>query len=486
MNKDVARVTLWIILPYVVFASLWILLSDRLLETLRLDPATLVQWSIYKGWAFVFVTALLLYLPLRSEHRIRTQAQEVLRESERKYRELVELANSIILRWNSKGVVTFLNEFGLRFFGYSAQEIVGSQLVGTIVPFTDSGGRDLSHLMEQIYSDPKAFEHNVNENMLRNGNRVLISWDNKVVLNAQEEVVEILSIGTDITARRLAEEHIRQLHEDLQRHAAVLEHRVAERTAELAVAKERAEAADRLKSAFLATMSHELRTPLNSIIGFTGIILQGLAGPLTPEQNKQLEMVRGSARHLLALINDVLDISKIEAGQLEVTCEPFDLRASIVKVVDIVRPLAEKKELTLRMELAPEIGSWVSDPRRVDQILINLLNNAIKFTERGYVALSAELAADFLCISVSDTGIGIKMEDFQKLFQPFRQIDTGLARNHEGTGLGLAICGRLTELLGGRINVESEPGIGTTFTVTLPITGEVARDETEDPSYRRQ
>jgi len=474
MNKDVVRAPLRIILPYVVFASLWIFLSDRLLEALRLDPVTLVQWSIYKGWAFVFVTALLLYLPLRSEHRIRTQAQEVLRESERKYRELVELADSIILRWNSQGVVTFLNDFGLRFFGYSAQEIVGRPLVGTIVPFTDSGGRDLSHLMEQTYSNPKAFEHNVNENMLRNGNRVLISWDNKVVLNAQEEVVEILSIGTDITARRQAEEHIQQLNEDLQRHTTELEHRVAERTAELAVAKERAEAADRLKSAFLATMSHELRTPLNSIIGFTGIILQGLAGPLTPEQNKQLEMVHGSARHLLVLINDVLDISKIEAGQLEVTCLPFDLRASLEKVAEIVKPLAEKKELDLRMDLAPAIGSWVSDPRRVEQILINLLNNAIKFTEHGYVALSAEMAPGSLSISVSDTGIGIKTEDLQKLFQPFHQIDTGLARNHEGTGLGLAICGRLTELLGGQINVESEPGIGATFTVTLPVKGEVA------------
>jgi PAS domain S-box-containing protein len=399
---------------------------------------------------------------------------QALRESEQKYRELVELANSIILRWDSAGIVTFMNEFGLRFFGYSAEEILDHQLMGLIVPLADSSGRDLSHLMEQIYADPKAFEQNINENILRNGNRVLISWTNKVVLNAQGEVVEILSIGTDITERKRAEDQIRQLNKELQHYTEELEHRVAERTEELVVAKERAEAADRLKSAFLATMSHELRTPLNSIIGFTGIILQGLAGPLTPEQNKQLEMVRGSARHLLTLINDVLDISKIEAGQLEVTCEPFDLRVSLQKVADIVRPLAEKKELALRMDLAPDIGLWVSDPRRVEQILINLLNNAIKFTEHGHITLRAGIAPDSLCISVTDTGIGIKTEDFQKLFQPFRQIDTGLARNHEGTGLGLAICGRLTEILGGRINVESEPGIGTTFTVMLPITGEVA------------
>ena len=225
------------------------------------------------------------------------------------------------------------------------------------------------------------------------GDRVWIAWTNKIVLDVQGNVAEILSVGTDITERKRAEEEIRQLHEDLQRYAAELERRVDERTAELAVARDRAEAADRLKSAFLASMSHELRTPLNSIIGFTGIILQGLAGPLNPEQNKQLEMVRGSARHLLALINDVLDISKVEAGQLEVTCEPFDLRASIEKAAAGVKLLAEKKALDLQVELAPEIGAWTSDQRRVEQILINLLNNAIKFTEHGQVTLTAEISA---------------------------------------------------------------------------------------------
>lgn len=401
------------------------------------------------------------------------RVEQALRESERQYREVVELANSIILRWNSEGIITFLNDFGLRFFGYTTEEILGRHVMDTIVPPRESGGRDLRHLMEEICADPKAFEQNVNENMRRSGDRVWIAWTNKIVLDAQGKVAEILSVGTDITERKRADEQIQKLHQDLQRHAAELERRVDERTAELAVARDRAETADRLKSAFLATMSHELRTPLNSIIGFTGIILQGLAGPLTQEQNKQLQMVRGSARHLLALINDVLDISKIEAGQLEVASEPFDLRASIWKISDSVKPLADNKDLGLRVELATEIGTWVSDQRRVEQILINLLNNAIKFTERGQVTLMAEIAQSTLRISVADTGIGIKAEDLHKLFQPFRQIDTGLTRNHEGTGLGLAICRRLAELLGGEISAESQWGKGSTFTVLLPVKGGV-------------
>jgi signal transduction histidine kinase len=231
-----------------------------------------------------------------------------------------------------------------------------------------------------------------------------------------------------------------------------------------------AQEADRLKSAFLASMSHELRTPLNSIIGFTGIMLQSLAGPLNPEQEKQLNMVYDSAKHLLALINDVLDISKIEAGQLEVASELFDIRQAIEKVVRTVTPLAEKKGLALLTRVAPEVGQIVSDRRRVEQILINLLNNAVKFTEQGEVRIACQVDDGWLVTRVVDTGIGIKPEDIGKLFKPFRQIETGLTRRYEGTGLGLSICRRLVEMLGGEIWAESEgEGKGSVFGFTLPV-----------------
>jgi PAS domain S-box-containing protein len=300
----------------------------------------------------------------------------------------------------------------------------------------------------------------------------IFSYSGAQVTYAGDRKLAFLTLS-DITARKHAEQLLRETNETLER-------KVAERTEELMQALTRAESADRTKSAFLATMSHELRTPLNSIIGFTGIVLQGLAGPLTPEQSKQLGMVRTSARHLLELINDVLDISKIEAGQLEFHAEPFELPDSLQRVVQTIRPLADKKGLALDLGVGADLGSVIGDRRRTEQILLNLLNNAVKFTERGRVSLQAERvtlpgatpgapSVPGVRLRVSDTGIGIKSSDLPVLFQPFRQIDSGLSRQHEGTGLGLAICRRLATLMQGDITATSEWGHGSVFTVVLPL-----------------
>jgi PAS domain S-box-containing protein len=388
---------------------------------------------------------------LKKEIKQRTKIQQALVEREVQYRDLVESANNIILRWLPDGRLIFFNKFAQSFFGYSEEEIIGRNIVGTIVAAEDSIGTDLSKLMEDIVAHPEAHVRSVNENIRKCGEPVWIAWANKPILSKNGKIVEILSIGVDITQQVQTERELRRALE------------------ELASAKERAETADRLKSAFLATMSHELRTPLNSIIGFTGIVLQEMVGPLNEEQSKQLNMVRSSADHLLSLINDVLDISKIEAGELTVVEEPIDLKTSIRKVSQTVRPLAEKKDLELMISTSPEIGTIHSDARRVEQVILNLLSNAIKFTEQGRILFSCRTAPAGVEFHVTDTGIGISDEDSKKIFKPFQQIDTGLTRKYEGTGLGLAICKKLVERLGGKIWFESEKGRGSTFSFSLPV-----------------
>ena len=237
---------------------------------------------------------------------------------------------------------------------------------------------------------------------------------------------------------------------------------------QLRVALEKAREADRIKSAFLATMSHELRTPLNSIIGFTGIMLQGLTGPLNEEQHKQMSMVQNSSRHLLALINDVLDISKIEAGQLQLACIPFDLRASVDKIVKTIAPLAAQKAIAVLTEMSEDVGEIATDQRRFEQVVLNLLSNAVKFTDEGRVTISCRRDDGFYAIAVADTGIGMRQEELSQIFQPFHQVDTGLARKREGTGLGLSITKKIVDMMGGTISVESRSGQGSTFTIRIP------------------
>jgi signal transduction histidine kinase len=262
----------------------------------------------------------------------------------------------------------------------------------------------------------------------------------------------------------------------LRKHREHLEELVEERTSklegktiELEQANIHLQELDRLKSVFLASMSHELRTPLNSIIGFTGIILQGMSGEVSEEQRKQLTMVKNSASHLLSLINDILDISKIEAGRVELSPEEFSLDGAVREVVETLSPTASEKGLEFMTEV-PEGITLFSDKRRVKQVLMNLVSNAVKFTDQGSVKITSRVPGDeTLEVRVIDTGVGIKREDMDKLFQPFQQIDVSLTKKHEGTGLGLHLSRKLADLLGGDVLVKSEYGKGSEFTFTMPL-----------------
>jgi PAS domain S-box-containing protein len=269
-------------------------------------------------------------------------------------------------------------------------------------------------------------------------------------------------VSTEITELRRAQRAVVEANTGL-------EHVVAQRTQELVEARDRAEQADRAKTAFLSTISHELRTPLNSIIGFTEIVLRELSGPLNDEQRRQLTIVQDSSRLLLDLINEILDLSRIEAGRMQFTLEPFDLAELLRRQVDSLASQADAKRLELRSALGPGIGPMVSDAKRVTQIVANLLSNAIKFTERGCIDVGAERADDRVRIEVRDSGPGIAPDDLQHLFKPFVQVGQAQRQHREGTGLGLAISRHLARALGGDIEVASELGAGTTFTIVLPL-----------------
>jgi signal transduction histidine kinase len=245
----------------------------------------------------------------------------------------------------------------------------------------------------------------------------------------------------------------------------------------LAQTRDQALEASRLKSQFLANMSHELRTPLNSIIGFGQILADGLVGEMNDQQQEFTNDMLNSAQHLLGLINDVLDMSKIEAGQMELRLERFDFSQLAHETSDTVRALIGKKEQQLVLDIKAHLPELLADRVRMKQVLLNLLSNAHKFTpQHGCITLHASRSDEStVLISVTDTGIGIAPEDLSRVFQEFHQIDNSLTRSSGGTGLGLPITLKLIQMHGGFIWVESEPGKGTTFSILLPVNGE---DET--------
>ena len=443
----------------------------------------------------------------------RRQVEEAQRDSEEKYRILVEEAPVSIMAFDGEGRVTFVNNWHLKTFAkskYGPDFFVGKKI--TELPGVVRAG--IAPELERVLKGETVFLEDAYFPEFTGGHSGYQSIRGVPVFKGDEFVGGIL-LREDVTQRRRAEE-------ELNKHREHLEELVRDRTKDvedaqkalvnlledvnlskqdLESANEKLKELDHLKSMFIASMSHELRTPLNSIIGFTGIILQGMTGEINPEQRDQLQRVYGSAKHLLALINDVIDISKIEAGKFEVNVEEFELNEVIREAVSNLTPEITNKGLDLEINL-PQDTQLMTDRKRLLQCVLNYLSNAVKFTEKGGIRIAvhedegmrdvrtrdegrkdegrkdegrgtkgeeATGRPSSIVISVADTGIGIKEEDVPKLFGSFVRLDSPIRTTTLGTGLGLYLTRKIaTEMLGGEVFVESTYGEGSTFGMRIP------------------
>jgi PAS domain S-box-containing protein len=291
------------------------------------------------------------------------------------------------------------------------------------------------------------------------------------------ETGELTAIVTILHDRREALERV-HLYEQLKLASDELQARVQAATAELATQNEllrrqaiELEQASRLKSQFLANMSHEFRTPLNAILGYTHMLLQGVSGDLLPSVKRQLQRIDSNSRHLLTIINEILDITRIEAGKMPIQFSEFDVNEIVPEVMAELEPVIARSKLTVTPRLAPEAPPLHSDRQKVKQIVLNLLSNALKFTHQGGVEIAVRFEPETrtVSIAVTDTGIGIAPEHHERIFEDFRQVDDSPSRQYGGTGLGLAISRRLAIALGGRITLHSKVGEGSVFTLTIPV-----------------
>jgi signal transduction histidine kinase len=312
-------------------------------------------------------------------------------------------------------------------------------------------------------TQPGAYQSSVRDTLIRFGYRALLS----VPLLRENQIIGSLSFNRKAPGAFPAEV-VDVLKTFATQSALAIQN--ARLFREIADKSQQLEAASRHKSEFLANMSHELRTPLNAVIGFSEVLLQRMFGALNDKQDEYLKDIYASGQHLLSLINDILDLSKIEAGRMELAAAPFHLPTALENAVTLVKERAARHGIALELDLDPRLGELVGDERKVKQVLLNLLSNAVKFTpEGGRISLKAGRTDGLVQIAVTDTGIGIAPEDQAAIFEEFRQVGSDETRKQEGTGLGLTLAKKFVELHGGRIWVESEPGRGSTFTFTLPL-----------------
>jgi PAS domain S-box-containing protein len=373
------------------------------------------------------------------------RAEEALRASEEKFRAVSENANDAVVSANQSGRITYWNKSAARIFGYSDQEVLGQPLT-MLMPERFRA----PHESAMLRFPSTGQGHLIGRTVEMAGQRKDGSeFPLEISLSTWQSREGRFFAGTlrDISDRKEFERTLQEKNIELER---------------ASLAKDR----------FLASMSHELRTPLNAIIGFTGTLLMKLPGPLTEEQARQLQTIRSSARHLLSLINDLLDVAKIGSGKIVLAIEPVVCQSVAEEVRTTLRPLAERKGLELKLIVPESQLVFNTDRRALSQILLNLTSNAIKFTERGQVSImvsrETDISKSWALFSVQDTGVGIKPEDQPKLFQAFARLERDGRRPEEGTGLGLHVSQKLAELLGGQINFKSEYGKGSTFTLALP------------------
>ncbi|MFQ5883024.1 MAG: ATP-binding protein [Candidatus Methylomirabilales bacterium] len=414
----------------------------------------------------------------------RRQVEEALRESEERFRKIFEegpLGMAII---SPDYQFLIVNSALCRMLGYTELELTTLRFPDITHP--EDIDRDVQ-LAGKVFSGEIPYYKLDKRYIKKNKEIIWINLTASAIRDEDGKPLYGLAMIEDITTRKHFETQLEVKVEDRTRELQAANVRLQE-------AMRRAEEGDRAKSEFLANMSHELRTPLNSIIGFSELLQDGIPGPINEKQEHYLDNIHGSGQHLLNLINDILDLSKVEADKIELQLETFRISEGITAALAGIRHQAEAKGLQLELHVANGLSTLVADPVRFKQILYNLLSNAVKFTPAGgTITLSARVqrptsevqspgkpdvgpwtldARTFVEIAVQDTGIGIKPEDMPKLFQPFTQLDASLARRHQGTGLGLVLTKRLVELHGGTIRVESPgEGQGSTFTVTLPLGG---------------
>jgi PAS domain S-box-containing protein len=399
----------------------------------------------------------------------RRQIEKQLRNNEAKMVEAQRLAHFGNWELDLQTEAITWSEETFRLFGFDPKQPEPSyeQLLAVIHPedvdkFTKN--------YEQISTTSKLYEFEYRIILPDGSIRYIYEWGTPKP-DQQGQIIKIFGTALDITERKQAELEREQALTDLTAERASLAQRVIERTAELTIANSELERAVRLKDEFLANMSHELRTPLNAILGQAEILQEYLFGNLSPKQTQSIQTIESSARHLLSLINDILDVAKIEAGQLEIKIEPCSAEEICYASLDFIKQSAIKKKLTLVTNFDSTVTMIQADQRRLKQILVNLLSNAMKFTPSGgkigldLVGNQLEQQVDFI---VWDTGIGIPPEKQALLFQPFVQLDSKLSREYEGTGLGLALVQRLTQLHGGQVTLVSEVNKGSRITITLP------------------